>query len=242
MSDPLLAALGPRPLCLSPHPDDEAWAFGGLLAALADTPARPALLCLTAAPDTLRARELRASWAALGGLPDDLHLAGLADGELGAAAVLAAVSPLVEALSPSALLTFGPDGGYGHRDHVAVWQAVEHLSSFVFHVKYAVCWPVFPDAAARFAPLRAHLARAAPTLIAPEARPLPPRATTFRFPLSPTVVARKRAALACHASQLPRGGVDTFLGRAVMAPLFIAEHYACAAPPDDRARQPDDAP
>ena len=117
------------------HPDDETWLSAGLMARAVDQGRR--VVCLTAtrgeagfpADDTrtldertaIREAELAASLAALGVTEhrwlqySDGGCATVDDDE--ATAVVAAI---IDEVQPDTVLTFGPDGGTGHGDHVSV--------------------------------------------------------------------------------------------------------------------------
>lgn len=132
-----------RLLVAAAHPDDEALGFGGVLALAAarghdtflvtatrgdrgryfgksqehpDHPGRPALA-------RLREQELRASAMALG--VRDVTVLDYDDQQLDRAPVGVAVAELaghLRRLRPDVVLTFGPDGAYGHPDHIAISQ------------------------------------------------------------------------------------------------------------------------
>jgi len=116
------------------HPDDEAYLSAALMARAVDRGRR--VFCLTAtrgeagfpAGDersleerkALREREL-SSCLSLLGVTEHRNL-GLPDG--GCAEVpddepVAVVAALIEELRPDTVLTFGPDGGTGHPDHIS---------------------------------------------------------------------------------------------------------------------------
>lgn len=132
-----------RLLVAAAHPDDEALGFGGVLALAAarghdtflvtatrgdrgryfgkpqehpDHPGRPALA-------RLREQELRASAMALG--VRGVTVLDYDDQQLERAPVGVAVAELaghLRRLRPHVVLTFGPDGAYGHPDHIAISQ------------------------------------------------------------------------------------------------------------------------
>jgi LmbE family N-acetylglucosaminyl deacetylase len=116
------------------HPDDEAYLSAGLMARAADAGRR--VVCVTATRgeagfppgDTrppndriaLREREIAESLAILG--VAEHHWLGYREG--GCAGVddreaAAAVAALIDRVRPDVILTFGPDGGTGHPDHVS---------------------------------------------------------------------------------------------------------------------------
>ncbi len=135
-------------LALFAHPDDESFAAGGTLARCADQGVRVVLATATrgeagivhdagagtpADMGRVREGELRCACAVLGvrelrflgyrdsgmaGTPENEHPAALcrADPE----EVVGRVLDLFREFAPQVVLTFGPDGGYGHPDHVAV--------------------------------------------------------------------------------------------------------------------------
>src|SRR5262249_5434980 len=131
------AMSGEAVLAVIAHPDDEILCGAGTLALCAARGRELHLVCATrgeygpiadpalATRETLaavRERELRASCAELG--VHELHLLDLPDAgvnwaaeERGSVHVLVG---LIRRLKPGLLITFGPDGVYGHGDHVAV--------------------------------------------------------------------------------------------------------------------------
>jgi len=136
------------------HPDDEN-GMGGTLARYASEGVRVVLVCATrgeagtifnpalATPETIavvREQELRCSCAELGIEPP--RFLDCSDGAVRECsdAALERVVALVRELRPQALITFGPDGIYGHPDHVAAhqlttraWQAAGNAAVFPQH-------------------------------------------------------------------------------------------------------------
>jgi len=124
----------PTLLAIIPHPDDEAYAFGGTIALATKAGWRCIVHCASAgeggkrhdggpagpmALAAARTAELRSSCKALGARPPTVW--GLPDGELaGMASEAPRIRGLFEALQPDLALALGPDGAYGHPDHVAV--------------------------------------------------------------------------------------------------------------------------
>jgi len=126
-------------LAIFAHPDDESLLAGGALARHAAEGWRTALICATRgewgpiSDDSLadyenlgetREHELREACAVLG--VSWLRFLDLEDGgvaELDADAELAALEKLarsIRELRPQIIITFGPDGLYGHADHIAI--------------------------------------------------------------------------------------------------------------------------
>ena len=121
------------------HPDDESLGFGGILAKSAAEQVETHLVTATrgergwtgnaqdypgvAALGELREAELRAAAQVLG--VRDVELLGYIDGELDQASPSEVVVKIVEHLrrvQPHVVVTFGPDGCYGHPDHIAISQ------------------------------------------------------------------------------------------------------------------------
>ena len=127
-----------RVLGCFPHPDDEIFA-AGLLAWCADAGADVHLLTATrgeagvdrrgllpSGPELAawRSGELAGSCAALGIAPP--AFAELPDGGVGdadQAAAVALVAAHIARLRPALVVSLGPDGAYGHRDHLA-WTTI----------------------------------------------------------------------------------------------------------------------
>jgi LmbE family N-acetylglucosaminyl deacetylase len=117
------------------HPDDEAWLSAGLM--MSAVAAGRRVVCLTATrgeagfpADDPRSPEERAavreaemaSSLAIMGVTEHRYL-GYGDGRCSEAAddePVETIAAMIDAMRPRAVLTFGPDGGTGHFDHVAV--------------------------------------------------------------------------------------------------------------------------
>jgi LmbE family N-acetylglucosaminyl deacetylase len=121
------------------HPDDESLGFGGILAKSAAEGVETHLVTATRgecgwpgdeqaypgveALGQVREAELRAAAHVLG--VRSVQLLGYLDGELDKADPSEAVAKVVERLRrvrPHVVVTFGPDGIYGHPDHIAISQ------------------------------------------------------------------------------------------------------------------------
>lgn len=114
------------------HPDYEAYLSAGLMLAARRAGRRVVVLTMTAGergtddpvrwpPDrlaALRRDELHASLSILG--VHEHHVVGLPDGGCSRADGRSIVRTVVEAVRPSTIVTFGPDGMTGHPDHRAV--------------------------------------------------------------------------------------------------------------------------
>lgn len=131
-----------RPLTLMAvlaHPDDESLGTGGTLAKYASEGVNVHLVTATlgergwkgakedypgpAAVGEHREAELRAASEALG--VRELSLLGYMDGDLDQVPperAAAAIAERIVAARPDVVVTFGPDGAYGHPDHIAISQ------------------------------------------------------------------------------------------------------------------------
>jgi LmbE family N-acetylglucosaminyl deacetylase len=131
-----------RLMAVLAHPDDESLGFGGTLARYAAEGVEVSLVTATrgeagryrgippgeghpgaAELGRIREAELRAAAAVLG--VRDLALLDYRDQELDRADPREAIGRIVTHLrrvKPHVVLTFGPDGAYGHPDHVAICQ------------------------------------------------------------------------------------------------------------------------
>jgi len=133
----------PRLMAVLAHPDDESLGFGGTLAAYAAAGVEVHLLTATRGEygryygvrpgdaghpgagelGRIREQELRAAARALG--VSEVSLLDYRDQHLGRADPREAVSEIAAHLRrvrPDVVLPFGPDGAYGHPDHVAISQ------------------------------------------------------------------------------------------------------------------------
>lgn len=128
-----------RLMCILAHPDDESLGAGGTLAKYAAEGIETYLVTATRGehgwwgdekdypgPEALgltREAELRAAAQALDVC--EVHLLGYVDGELDQADPAEAVAKIVAHLrriKPHVVVTFGPEGVYGHPDHIAISQ------------------------------------------------------------------------------------------------------------------------
>jgi LmbE family N-acetylglucosaminyl deacetylase len=129
----------PRLLGLFAHPDDEVFCVGGTIARCSDAGAVTGLVSLTqgeagqiraAAAATrrtlasVRFKELHESADALG--VDHVTCLDLGDGRLSSRPfdeLVTTVRALIDDFAPDVVVTFGPDGGFGHPDHVVSCRA-----------------------------------------------------------------------------------------------------------------------
>ena len=126
-------------MCILAHPDDESLGTGGLLAKYASDGVETQLITATrgergwAGPPEenpgmeslgrMREAELRAAATILG--VRKIALLDYIDGDLDQADPREAAASIVRYIRewrPQVVVTFGPDGAYGHPDHVAICQ------------------------------------------------------------------------------------------------------------------------
>ena len=126
-------------LCVLAHPDDESLGTGGILAKYAAEGVETYLVTATRgergwpssaeeypgaeALGKIREAELRAAAKVLGIRRVDFL--GYMDGELDQVRPAEVIAKIVEHLrrvKPDVVVTFGPEGGYGHPDHIAISQ------------------------------------------------------------------------------------------------------------------------
>ncbi|MBK8968253.1 MAG: PIG-L family deacetylase [Saprospiraceae bacterium] len=126
-------------MCIAAHPDDESFGMGGTLAKYAGEGVETAILMATrgergryglaeASPGpeivgAARTQELLAAAARLGVTRVDFL--DYMDAELDQAPpgeIIPAIARHIRREKPQVVITFGPEGGYGHPDHIAISQ------------------------------------------------------------------------------------------------------------------------
>ena len=126
-------------LCVLAHPDDESLGMGGTLAKYAAEGVETYVVTATRGEQgrfgdnaerptadvigTTREAELRAAAVELG--VRDVTVLGYPDGGLDrvdAAAAQEVIASHIRRIQPHIVITFGPEGAYGHPDHIAVSQ------------------------------------------------------------------------------------------------------------------------
>lgn len=230
-----------RLLAVFAHPDDEIFA-GPLLAAYARRGVKVHLVIVTdgekgtnahafipagAELAKVRAEEARCSCRALGIEPP--ILLGFQDGELGQATkppggplakVAGEIGRIFKELRPDAVVTWGPEGGYGHPDHRLVGAVVTQLvQAGAEGAPRALVYPGFPKD--RFPAKSPGNVPWSPT---------DPQFLTVRVPYEAADLAATRAGLVCHKSQFRAEEVEPLTafmdqvlgGRAYLRPWFGA--------------------
>ena len=227
----MLGAFGLRVVAVVAHPDDEAWAIGGTLRALASEGAIVTVVCATSgeaggSPER-RVAELAASCDVLGTQPPvSLHWP---DGGLAQMPAQAACTDLHDALvklRPDIVLGLGEDGGYGHLDHTVLAAFVRRV---VPQLAGQTCLLEVSFGPGQLAKVRRAIERHRPQLLDPAVKTLGDR------PRSDDVVVDirahaddKLAAVRCHQSQLRDGDPRRFLGGALDA-MLQSERYKVTA-------------
>jgi LmbE family N-acetylglucosaminyl deacetylase len=225
-----------------PHPDDEAYAAGGMLAMCARDGATVSIVSATRGEGgrvrgrgtpsrdemaALRTAELEASCRVLGAEPPrflDLPDGGL--DQVGIERGAAAIAGALAELEPHVVVTLGDDGVYGHRDHIACTKMVAQATSArVLHA-------VFPRGV--FEPVwrLVRKARAARLVVDIDAAAIgvDPADVDLSVDIG-SVRALKLAAIAAHDSQLAGGNPRSFLRPNLIDALLDVEWYIVAFGP-----------
>jgi LmbE family N-acetylglucosaminyl deacetylase len=128
-----------RLLAVFAHPDDESMGMGGTLAKYSAEEVETSLICASRGergwfgPEEqnpglsglghIRARELENAVNELG--MKELHFLGYIDGEVDQsphAEIVGKIATHIRSIKPQVVVTFPPDGNYGHPDHIAIGQ------------------------------------------------------------------------------------------------------------------------
>lgn len=222
-------------LVITPHPDDEAYAFGGLIALATDAGWTCAVECASAgergkrhdggdpsprAVGSARLEELAESGAILGAEPPNCW--GLPDGGLREQPSQAGrIRELLAMHEPMLVLTLGPDGAYGHPDHIALfrwvaeaWEGLEPAPVLLFAAfpkglfvpQWEKCLGMMGDPPS---PPRDQIGIEAPNI-------------SIRVEEASQ---RKLAAIAAHRSQLPGGDPETLFPPGIVAATLREEWF-----------------
>lgn len=276
----MTAPSGRRLLAVLAHPDDETFGCGGLLARYAAEGAQVALVCATrgevgeirdpslATSDRLgsvREAELRAACEVLGirplyllgyrdsgmaGTPDNEHPQALhkADQE----ELTGRVVEIVRRIKPQVIITFDPNGGYGHPDHIAMHHAArkafQAAGSATYYPEQLIdgLGPHRADKLYYVALPRSMIRSFRDAIVAagvesdfsemdPESVGTPDEEITTVVDVSGYAAQKERAA-ACHRTQV--GGDDPFgwIPEGVRTRFLSAEHLVRAQPPLDPSK------
>jgi N-acetyl-1-D-myo-inositol-2-amino-2-deoxy-alpha-D-glucopyranoside deacetylase len=242
-------------LLVHAHPDDESIITGGLILRAREAGDRVIVVTCTGGEEgevhnldqavrprlaEVRERELRAACAILG--VDRLELLGYRDsGMAGSPAndhpdsfhrasldeVAGRLVLLLWAEQPDAVVTYGPDGTYGHPDHVKAHQATAAALDVLRREGWSparTLWHAVPRSSVERLDGLAHPAmRSVGT---------PDGEITTRVDVR-TVLARKRAAVAAHVSQNPPDLLTAMTGQ-VLEAMGGFEHFVSAGGRESR--------
>lgn len=251
----------PRTLLgIFPHPDDEAYAAGGTMALAAQGGARVYVVTATrgergehyhrdpAEARTLadiRAGELACACSRLG-IASPRFL-GLDDGRLSEvdfARVVARLVAVLRELRPDVVISLGPDGVYGHPDHIALYRLVvaavrsaaggDRFSAEPLgpvHTVRRLLFCAFPPDLFRpqYERMLGTDLAAAMRLVDPSRLGTPREEIAFEVPIG-EVAERKLAAIACHRSQLPGDDPGSLFPAGIVDQLLAAETFTVAGP------------
>jgi LmbE family N-acetylglucosaminyl deacetylase len=249
------------------HPDDEAFGLAGSMARAVAVGRYVALVCATrgeageitdpslATPETLgrvREGELRAAAAAVG--VHDVTFLDYIDGHLAEADEEEAVARIVRQLRrlrPAVLVTFAPNGVYGHPDHIAIQRFALAAAACAADSRYPaqLAGALAPHRVAKvyyFAPSRERLtemreqlrARGEDFLPGGDAATIPfeqmatPEAEiTTRVRLTDGELGAKQRALAAHATRMPPGNPFAASGGEQARMVLGVETFQLLPPP-----------
>lgn len=244
-------------LGIFPHPDDEAYSCAGTFARLAERGARVRMVCATNGEGgqdlradaggelgAVRAGELRCSCAAIG--VEEPRFLGMPDGGLGQVDFADAAGKIlaeIRAARPHIVVTLGPDGVYGHPDHLALHRLV--IAAFGaaggggrfpaerFGEPWAparLCYTAFPRG--MFRPMYEHMLgseyQTAIRGIDPDKLGVEPPDVTAAVDIR-SVSDKKLAAIACHRSQLRNGDPLTLFPDGLVRRLLTTELFELGA-------------
>ena len=262
-------------LAVMAHPDDETFGCGGTLARYAAEGVHVALICATrgeageisdaalATPEDLpqvRENELRAACHVLG--VKELHMLGYRDSGMAGtpenhhpqalmqsdrAAVVDKIVEIIRKVRPQVIVTFDPNGGYGHPDHIAIHEATrdafaaagdgsgtlkDPADTLEPHNPAKLYYFVFPRSLGR-AMREAFKESGIKSDFAdmdPEALGVPDEEITTVLDVSQYKEQKDQAGL-CHRTQIQDVGAFSWLPDSVRTRYMSTEHMIRAEPP-----------
>jgi LmbE family N-acetylglucosaminyl deacetylase len=233
-------------LAIIPHPDDESYAFGGTIALAARAGWRCLIECASygekgkrhdgggTTPNEVadaREQELIHSCRVLGA--KEPRFWGLPDGELRAhRGEQARIARLLRAVRPDIVLTLGPDGAYGHPDHVALHRWVREAWESLAEPRPALLFATFPRGL--FLPQYEKCIGMMGNPPSPRAEDIGGERFRYEVPIS-GVAATKVASIAAHQSQLPGGEAEALFPPGIVRALLAVERF------EDASGQPHEA-
>ena len=226
----------PKLIAFIPHPDDESYSFGGTIALLAKAGWECFIECASygergkrhdggpATPNAVaevREAELEASCALLGATPPVFW--GLPDGEMRLhRGEHQRIEQLISKLRPELLLTLGPDGAYGHPDHIALHGWVFEKWETMADPRPTLLFPVF--AGGLFLPQYEKCRGMMGDPPDPPAEAIGSDRWHYQVPLD-GVRKAKLASIAAHRSQLPGGDPEAIFPPGIVASLLAIERF-----------------
>ena len=227
----------PRVLAFIPHPDDESYSFGGTLALAARAGWECFVECASygergkrhdggpALPNDIadaRGAELEASCALLGAAPPRFW--GLPDGEMRLhRGEHLRIRRLISELRPELVLTLGPDGAYGHPDHIALHRWVSEVwDAMAPESRPTLLYAAFPKGL--FLPQWEKVGKKLGDPPNPPAEAIGNNEFDYEVDIS-GVCKAKLAAIAAHRSQLPGGDVEAMFPTGIVSKLLDTERF-----------------
>lgn len=266
--------MGHSLLAVFAHPDDEAFGTGGTLARYASEGVATTLVCATrgevgeiaegtgATPETLgevRERELRCAAETVGvrevifldyrdsgmaGAPENDHPQAFVNAP--AEQVVPQLVAIIRRVRPEVVVTFEPNGGYGHPDHLAIHRhTVEAFHVAADAARYPDLGPAWQASRLYYTAIpRSFFRRMADALQsagvdlseygwlfeANDDRGWPDENITAVVDVSDTVEAKWQA-LQCHRTQFGPKNLFRLLPESTVKEMLRAEHFSQAWPP-----------
>jgi LmbE family N-acetylglucosaminyl deacetylase len=203
------------------HPDDESMGTGGLILRHTRQGIEVNLICLTRGeegwggkppgatkPDLPRIRTAELEAAATALAITNCQLWDYPDGGVEGSdktEITDRIKEQIESLRPSVVVGWGPDGAYGHPDHIATGRCTDAAVAGIPEDRRPALYHMAVDGAV------AEFYRAALTLNGQDAGSLPliiQDHVDLSFELTPEEVQMKLRAIDCHQSQLERWRVE----------------------------------
>ena len=246
---------GKKLLVVLAHPDDETFACGGTIAKYASHGVEVVLICATRGEageisDTsiskstplgeIREQELRHASKILGigkihflgyrdsgmnGSPDNHHPLALC--QANQKEISKHIGKIISNFLPDVIITFDPNGGYGHPDHVAIHQATRtaHKSHKIGKLYY-VAFPVSIAKQIQDSIIRHDDEQNFPPIDI-ETVAIPDELITTRIDIKPYEKSKRTAAL-CHRSQIAGNDAFSWAPENVRCKLMSTEYYLMA--------------
>ena len=225
------------------HPDDESMGTGGLVLRHTRAGVAVNLICATRGEKgwvgkplgareedlaDIRTAELEAAASALGIVGYELwdYPDGGVEGS-DQAEITERIKQRIAALAPAVVVGWGPDGAYGHPDHVAMGRCTDMaVAAFEEERRPLLCHAAIDAALAK-------AYRSTIALDAEESGSLPlvvQERVDFVIELSPEEVQMKLRAIDCHQSQLQTWRVEVRHHLALMQQVYGREPYMVVSP------------